>query len=142
MSISGHKDKRTFYSYILLSGEEVAEEITAKLKELEQKKKRRRYHLMKISSKHLSHRIGRWLSLFSKTINLLSSKKISSIIIKIQTVLPYRIYSLYWLRRSLNMLHYVFCPQFVCGNPPQWLSTLKSHFEQKDCSLIFVLQRF
>ena len=26
MSISGHKDKRTFYSYILLSGEEVAEE--------------------------------------------------------------------------------------------------------------------
>ena len=35
MSISGHKDKKTFYSYILLSGEEVAEEITAKLKELE-----------------------------------------------------------------------------------------------------------
>ncbi len=39
MSISGHKDKRTFYSYILLSGEEVAEEITAKLKELEKQKK-------------------------------------------------------------------------------------------------------
>lgn len=39
MSISGHKDKRTFYSYILLSGEEVAEEITAKLKELEEQKK-------------------------------------------------------------------------------------------------------
>lgn len=39
MSISGHKYKRTFYSYILLSGEEVAEEITAKLKELEKQKK-------------------------------------------------------------------------------------------------------
>ncbi len=39
MSISGHKDKRAFYSYILLSGEEVAEEITAKLKELEKQKK-------------------------------------------------------------------------------------------------------
>lgn len=39
MSISGHKDKWTFYSYILLSGEEVAEEITAKQKELEKQKK-------------------------------------------------------------------------------------------------------
>lgn len=38
MSISGHQDEKTFYEYILLSGEEVAEEIASKLKELESAK--------------------------------------------------------------------------------------------------------
>lgn len=38
MSISGHKDEKTFYEYILLSGEEVAEEIAEKLRAMESKK--------------------------------------------------------------------------------------------------------
>lgn len=39
MSVSGHKDKQTFYIYILVSGEEIAEEMAAKIEALKQAKK-------------------------------------------------------------------------------------------------------
>ncbi|MBO7763664.1 MAG: tyrosine-type recombinase/integrase [Bacteroidales bacterium] len=48
MSISGHKDEKTFYEYILLSGEEVAEEIAMKLKDIEIKK-----NMNKVSNENL-----------------------------------------------------------------------------------------
>ena len=38
MSISGHKSRETFYKYILVSGEDVAEEVAQKLEELKQER--------------------------------------------------------------------------------------------------------